>query len=123
MASIRKRTWMTEKNEPRSAWIVDFAHAAGKRGRRQFERKRDADAFRVEVEGQVRSGTFRADARTVTVSDAAMLYGEHLKGREQRGEQMTRAHREVVDGLITNHVLHPKRGVASVKLAQLTKGG
>jgi integrase len=80
------------------------------------------DAFRVMTEGQLRIGTFRPYATKVTVREAAALYGEHLNGREQRGERMSRGHREIVVGLITNHVLHPERGVGNTKLAQLTKG-
>src|SRR4051812_27462901 len=102
MASVRKREWKTGKGETRSAWIVDFADAAGNRDRRQFDRKREADAFRVEVEGQLRSGTFRADAAKVTVAAACELYKDHIAGREKRGERMTAAHRLVVDGLIAN---------------------
>ena len=49
------------QGEARTAWHVDFMDASGNRDRRQFPSKGEADAFRVEIEGQLRSGTFRAD--------------------------------------------------------------
>ena len=70
MASVRKRAWKTAKGEARSAWCVDFVDANRVRQRRHFRRKREADAFRVEIEGQLRAGTFRPDAAKVTVREA-----------------------------------------------------
>ena len=43
MASIRKRTLPSGK----TAWLVDFKDANGKRRARQFAAKREADAFLV----------------------------------------------------------------------------
>jgi integrase len=122
MASIRKRSWTTSKGEPRSAWVVDFVDAAGNRDRRQFDTKREADAFRVEVEGQLRAGTYRPDARKVTVKEAAEAFVEHCRGRMERGERMTRTTFETYRGYISNHVLHPEHGIGGLKLAQLTSG-
>src|SRR4028119_2166361 len=90
MASIRKRTWTTSKGEPRSAWVVDFVDASSNRDRRQFDTRREADAFRVEVEGQLRAGTFRPDARKITVAEAAEAFVAHCRGRMERGEKMMR---------------------------------
>jgi integrase len=120
MASVRKRTWTIDSGEKRSAFFVDFVDANGQRDRRQFRLRRDADSFRVEVEGQLRTGTFRAGAAKVTVSEVAASYLENCRARQDRGEQMTRHHVASVDALIQNHVLHAERGVATTTLAQLT---
>lgn len=120
MASVRKRTWTTSKGERRTAWAVSFADASGTRQRRQFNTKREADAFRVEAEGQVRAGTFRPEADKVTISTVVDSYLSELRGRMERGEKMTRHHFETVEGLIRNHVLNVEYGVGGVKLGHLT---
>lgn len=135
MASVRKRTWTTAKGEKRTAWAVDFTDASGNRERRQFATKREADAFRVEIEGQLRAGTFRPEASKLTVQDVAQSYLEHVDGRMKRGERFTRHHLATVEGHLFNYIApDPKRhadkpksrvvafdqGVGGVKLAQLT---
>lgn len=120
MATVRKRTWTTSKGETKSAWCVDFIDQTGARQRRQFATKREADAFRIETEGQLRSGTFRADAAKVTVREVAESYLDYCQGRMERRERMTRQNLAVYRGHIHNHILHPEHGVAAVKLAQLT---
>jgi hypothetical protein len=70
--------------EVRTAWSLTFMDASGKRRRRQFEPKSEADYFRIGAEGQLRTGTFRPDAAKQTVKAVAELYKNHLVGREQR---------------------------------------
>lgn len=120
MASVRKRSWTTAKGERRTAWAVDFPDAAGGRQRRQFDTKREADAFRVQSEGQVRAGTFRPEADKVAISTVVESYLAECRGRAERGEEMSRHHLETVEGIMTNHVLNPTYGVGGVKLAHLT---
>src|SRR5438045_475958 len=104
MASIRKRAWRTAAGEPRSAWCVDFIDSAGARQRKQFERKRDADAFRVEIEGQLRAGTFRPDAAKVTVENVCEGYLDHCRSRMDRRERMTRHNLAVYEGHVFNYI-------------------
>lgn len=136
MASIRKRSWTTAKGDKRIAWAVDFTDADGRRERRQFTTKREADAFRVEIEGQLRAGTFRPEAAKVTVKEAADLFLDHCEGRLKRRERMTRHNLAVYEGHVWNYICpdparHPagKRparmrvfegGIGAVKLGQLT---
>ena len=123
MASIRKRTWTTATGETRTAWTVDVVDASGNRQRRQFSTKREAERWRVEVEGQLQAGTFRPDASKVTVAVACDGYLEYAEGRMKRGERFTRHHLAVVRGHIQNHILHPEHGIGAVRLGQLTAGG
>ena len=120
MASVRKRAWTTSKGERRTAWTVDFSDAAGARSRRQFTTKREADAFRIEVEGQLRAGLYRPEALKATVADAARLYLEHAEGRMRRGERFTRHHLATVRGHIDRHILSPVHGVGALRLGALT---
>jgi integrase len=100
--------------------MVDFADATGRRDRRQFATKREADAFRIEVEGQIKGGTFRPDASKIAISEVAEQYLAYCQGRLERGERMTRHNLAVYRGHVANHILHPAHGIGGLKLAQLT---
>lgn len=134
--SIRKRTWKNSDGVVSTRWIVDIMDANGHRERRQFESRKEADAFRIATEGQMRAGTFRGDASKFTVKDAADRFLEHCQGRHQRGERMTRQNLKTMEGHIGNYIcrdpmrhegkarplrLKPFDGrIGSLKLSQLT---
>lgn len=126
MASIRKRTWVTASDEKRSAWTVDFVDTSGRRERKQFSTKREADAFRVEIEGQLRAGTFRPDASKVTVEEVADLFLNYCEGRMTRGEHMTRHNLKVYEGHIKNYICpdstRHSEDKRPVRLTKFTKG-
>ena len=60
--SIRKRTWKNADGADTTVWVADVADANGHRERRQFESRKEADAWRIATEGSMRAGTFRGDA-------------------------------------------------------------
>lgn len=127
MAVVKKRIWTNSTGDTRSAWKVDWTDQHGKRARRQFNTKREADAFRVEIEGQLKSGTFRADADKVTVAETAASYLEVMMGRHDRGEQVTGQYLYLLKGVVANYVdptdksRTPFRdGVGPIKLSQLS---
>lgn len=70
MTSVRRRTWTAPDGEQRTAWLVDYRDAAGKRRSKQFARKKDADAWRVGVEHQVVTGIHTPDSQSITVEAA-----------------------------------------------------
>lgn len=39
MASIRKRTWISNAGEEKTAWIIDWFNKRGERKRQQFRNK------------------------------------------------------------------------------------
>jgi integrase len=136
MAKATKRTWTTSRGEKRQAWQVDFTDANGDRQRKQFAKKADADAFRVEIEGQLRAGTFRTGAGKITVKQICDSYLDYAKGRMERKERFTRAHFEAVRGHIWNYICPDPQwrdgrgktkvtpftdGITNVKLAQLSR--
>jgi integrase len=137
MAAIRKRTWKTPKGETRVAFSVNV-EGEGSRSRRQFATRREAEAYRVDAEHQRRTGTYRADAANVRISEVADQFLDHCKGRWQRGERMTQQNFKVYEGHVRNYICpdatrHAERkpnrrliqfveGISSVKLAQLTPG-
>ena len=104
MATVRKRKWRTPAGEAHSGFFVDYYDAQGKRDRKQFSTRREADDFRVEIEGQLRSGTYRPEAERTTVKQAADLFIQHCRERMERGERMTRRNFEVYEGYVRNYI-------------------
>lgn len=72
--SVRKRTWTTKKGEEKSAWVVDYTDAAGRRRLKSFKLKKAADQFSATATVEVREGVHVADRDTVTVADAGRLW-------------------------------------------------
>jgi integrase len=140
VAAIRKRKWKTPSGEERSGWSVEFTDARGKRGKRLFTRRAEAEDFRTEIEGQLRKGTYRPDAANTTVQQAADLFLAHCRERMERRERMTRRNLQVYEGYVRNYICpdpawHAKKhakphhqfryfdkGLANKTLAQLTVG-
>jgi integrase len=120
MASVRKRSWKTKSGEAKAAWVVDYADNRGNRQRKHFTNKKAADAFRIHVEGQIQSGTYRPDADRVTVKQVCESFLEHCAGRNERDERMTRKMLAVYRGHVNNHILHPDHGLGGRKLSQVT---
>jgi integrase len=137
--SIRKRSWKNADGTESVRFIVDIMDANGHRERRQFDSRKEADAFRIATEGQMRAGTFRGDAAKFTVKDAADLFLQYCEGRRQRGERMTRQNYKTMEGHIGNYICRdPKRhegksrparlkkfdgGIGGIRLSQLTTRG
>lgn len=72
--SVRKRTWTTPAGEERSAWIVDYTDASGKRRLKTFRLKKEADAFTATASIEVRQGVHVADSVSATVEAAGRLW-------------------------------------------------
>lgn len=84
--SVRKREWTTPKGEKKSAWIVDYADAQGKRRQKTFARKKEADQFAATATIEVREGIHVADSASVTVEKAAEFW---MKDGERQGLERT----------------------------------
>ncbi len=126
MATVAKRTW-TNKSGEHTAWRLSYTDAKGERHKEQFPTKREAEARRVEVEGQVRQGTFRPDATKYTVGEVSTDYLTMMAGRRDRGEKVTAAYYDLLEGIIRNYINPTEEsrtdfseGVGNYKLAQLT---
>lgn len=120
MASVRKRTWTAPSGETKTAWMVDYSDRRGKRLREHFPSKKAADAFRINVEGQIQSGIYRPDASKLTAAQVCESFLKHCEGRHQRDERMTRKMLAVYRGHVSNYILHPEHGIGAWKLSQLT---
>ncbi len=137
--SIRKRSWKNSDGTETTRWIVDVCGANDERERRQFDSRKEADAFRVATESQMRVGTYRSEAGKLTLKDTADRFLTYCDGRRQRGERMTRQNYKTMEGHIRNYICRdPQRhagkpkpsrlksfdgGIGGIKLASLTARG
>ena len=53
MAIVRKRTLPSGETR----WLADYVDLKGKRRAKQFEKRKDADAYLVSVRGDIQRGT------------------------------------------------------------------
>mgnify|MGYP003627564801 FL=1 len=79
MTSIRKREWTAPNGEPKQAWLVDYRDPAGNRRSKQFSRRKDAAAWRVETDYGVSNGTHTPDSQSITVAEAAEIWMSNAK--------------------------------------------
>jgi len=107
VASLRKR--ILPSGEVR--WLVDYRDSVGTRRAKQFETKRDADAYMVRARAQVAAGTHVPDSQSVTLGETADLWVEN--GERDRLEATTvRQRRQHVD-------LHIKPLIGATRLSRL----
>lgn len=134
MATIRKRQWKN-KSGTHEAWVLNYMDANGERHRQQFEKKRDAEAKRKEVEEQIGKGTYRPDAATTTIQTSCENYAKALQARVDRGE-LTQEYFDNVAGHLWNYIAPTEKppavegkkdqlirfehGIGGLKLAQAT---
>ena len=78
--SVRKRQWKAG-DETREAWVVEYTDTIGKRRRKTFKRKKDADAYDAKVRVDVLAGVHVADAASVSIAEAADLWLEACRNR------------------------------------------
>jgi integrase len=71
---IRQREWRTPSGKMRSAWVVDYFDAKGKRRLKTFKTKRAADDWRSGTKVELRQGVHVADGASVTVEAAGRLW-------------------------------------------------
>src|ERR1044072_2983074 len=113
MATVKRRTWRTGDGAQKEAWRVRYVDQHGKARARQFDLKRDAEAFRIKAEGEVAAGIHTPDSASITVAKAADL---RLGTAEANGlERGTlKSYREL-------HELHIKPLIGAEKLSRLTQ--
>ncbi|QIB36540.1 tyrosine-type recombinase/integrase [Ancylobacter pratisalsi] len=85
MASVAKRKRQHNGVESET-WVVRYTDQSGKRRLKTFDKKKDADAFRSQVDIDVRDGTHVAPSQSVTLGRAMDAYLEDCKARWKRGE-------------------------------------
>jgi integrase len=74
MATVTKRSWTTAAGRCKEAWRVRYVDQHGQTRTRQFDKKKEADAFRIKAEGEVALGVHTADRASVTVTEASDIH-------------------------------------------------
>lgn len=85
MATVRKRPW-TYKGVTKEKWVLNYTDQTGQRRQETFEKRKDADARRVEVEGQMVKGSHTAKRASVTFEFACREYLKDVQRRCQLGD-------------------------------------
>ncbi|EWY36744.1 hypothetical protein N825_25255 [Skermanella stibiiresistens SB22] len=115
MASIRQVTWK-KKSGTSKRWELSYFDAAGKRHRSLHDMKRDAEAERVRIEGQLAAGTHVADRDSRTVGDVCEAWLTDIEHLVRTGTR----ERITLKGYRTHVRRHiAPRDVARVKLTKL----
>jgi integrase len=112
MATIKKRSWITSKGEPREAWVVRYADQSGVWRLKTFARQRGAKDWLAELLPAVAQGTHMPESTAPTVSTAAAAWirrGE-ADGKERSTIKQRRQH-------VDHHIL-PLLG-AGTKLSRI----
>jgi integrase len=114
MATIRKRVLRSEKTGEvtTTRWLVDYKDQSGKRRFQTFDTKREAEAARVRIEGEIAQGVHTPENTSITIAQAAELWIQ--RSELERLEISTlRQYR--------NHAnLHIKPLIGGKKLAQIS---
>jgi integrase len=116
--SVRKRTWKNAKGETKEAWVVNYRDKAkgGARVQRTFHLKKEADAFVVDMRGEVRDGIHIARSKSVTVADAGK---EWIKTAEVNVERATLAtYQAVLKTHIAPYIGHEKLSDLTVPMVR-----
>ncbi len=100
MTSIRTRKWTNADGKQTTKYVVDYRDQSGKRRSKQFNKRKEANAWRVGAESQVKHGTHTPDSQTITVADAAIIW---LKEAERKGRERSTLHG--YDNLIRLHIV------------------
>jgi integrase len=108
MAIVRKRVLLSGEIR----WIADYVDAKGKRRGKQFERRKDADAYLVSVRGDLQRGIHVAPGASITVKEAGKLWIE----RAERDRLVTSTIRQYQQHL----ELHIEPALGREKLSDLT---
>lgn len=85
MASVAKREW-TYKGEKKEAWVVRYTDQGGKRRLQTFDKKRDADRYRMKVEFEIEQGTHIAAREALTVKELMERFLEYTDVRHRDGK-------------------------------------
>jgi integrase len=73
MATVRKRTWKSG-GETKTAWIADYFDQDAKRHIKTFPTKKEANAWLVETQHEVKQGVHTPASTSITVAEAGELW-------------------------------------------------
>lgn len=110
---IRRREWINPKGETKIKWMVDYRDSLGHRRFKNFDRKKDAEAWLVSAAWQSQQGTHTADSQSITVAQAADLWIAKAKA-DDRERSTLKQYQELAS-------LHIVPLIGHHKLSRLTR--
>ncbi len=117
MATIKKRALPSGQIR----WQVNFIDQIGKRRAKLFPRRKDADAYLVQVRSLVANSTYLADGQTVTVGQAAKAWLDHCEVRCETGRRMERTTLRGYSDYVRLHLTSQDMGLADILLSNLSR--
>lgn len=113
MATIRRRVLPSGN----SVWLAEYRDGSGKRRFKQFDKRKDADAFLLTVRGEVREGVHVAESQSVTIAVAAddWLKAVDAAGRERSTYSQYKQHVELHIKPLIGDVLLSKFSVPAAR--------
>lgn len=112
--AVRKREWQSG-GSTRTAWVADYTDQDGKRRWKQFDRKKDADAFEQSARHEVKRGVHTPDSESLTIKQARDKWIDACKANKLERSAI-RPYENHVD-------LHIIPLLGDVKLSRLTTPG
>ena len=103
MASVAKREW-THNGETKTAWVVRYTDHGGNRRMKTFEKKKDADKYRTEVETELGTGNHTPDSETARVRAVCERFLKHAEQRVEAGT-MGRARYTSLATVVKKHMI------------------
>ncbi|MFZ2996273.1 tyrosine-type recombinase/integrase [Sphingobium sp.] len=85
MAAVAKRKWMGPDGRECETWVVRWKDEGGRHRQKSFDRKKDADAHRSQVEIEMRQGIHRPEADRMSVADLCSKFLAHNEDRRKDG--------------------------------------
>ena len=79
MGGISRREWVTGTGERRAAWIYRYRDRSGKQRSAQFTLKREAEAERARIEGELVAGVHTPTGGSITVAEVTALWLANAK--------------------------------------------
>jgi len=99
MTVIRKRQWATAKGEAKTAWVVDYRDNFGKRRNKQFDLKKDAEAWLTSAAWEVSQGLHTPDSQSIKIREAVELWLAKAEG-----DKLERSTLHQYRGLANKHI-------------------
>lgn len=116
MASVRKRKW-THNGVEKEAWIVSYTDQGGKRRIKTFDKKKDADRYRTQVETELTDKTHTAWNESLTIEDGVRSFMKDMEQRNKTGDIEAASTLDSYRNRLENH-LSAKLG--KLKISEVT---
>ncbi len=116
MATVRPITRKGKDGSTLRRWQLDYVDSDGRRHRKNFERKRDADAERIRIERELQTGTHIPDTASRTVLQGLEAWLDHVDMLARAGRRSVITWEKYRSHVRTHIAMRPIAGVLLSKL-------